>query len=150
MRIIAIGKKHEKWVSSGIELFEKRLKKPFDLKWDILPHSNFAEEKAREEETQRILAKIKPSDFVILLDERGKTISSPELAKMLSNGFVNSQNFVIIIGGAFGVADELLQRANFVWSLSKLVFPHQIVRLILVEQVYRAQEISSGGKYHHE
>ena len=150
MKIIAIGKKHEKWVLNGIELFEKRLKKPFDLKWDILPHSNFAEEKAREEETQRILAKIKPSDFVILLDERGKNISSPELAKMLSNGFVNSQNFVIVIGGAFGVSEELRQRANFVWSLSKLVFPHQIVRLILVEQIYRAQEISSGGKYHHE
>lgn len=150
MKIIAIGKKHEKWVLNGIELFEKRLKKPFNLNWDILPHSNFAEEKAREEETQRILAKIKPSDFVILLDERGKNISSPELAKMLSNGFVNSQNFVIVIGGAFGVSEELRQRANFVWSLSKLVFPHQIVRLILVEQVYRAQEISSGGKYHHE
>lgn len=150
MKIIAIGKKHEKWVLNGIELFEKRLKKPFDLKWDILPHSNFAEEKAREEETQRILAKIKPSDFVILLDERGKNISSPELSKILMNGFVNSQNFVIVIGGAFGVADELRQRANFVWSLSKLVFPHQIVRLILVEQIYRAQEISSGGKYHHE
>ena len=150
MRIIAIGKKHEKWVLNGIELFEKRLKKPFNLCWDILPHSNFAEEKAREEETQRILAKIKPSDFVILLDERGKNISSPEFAKMLSNGFVNSQNFVIVIGGAFGVSEELRQRANFVWSLSKLVFPHQIVRLILVEQIYRAQEISSGGKYHHE
>ena len=147
---IAIGKKHEKWVLNGIELFEKRLKKPFNLNWDILPHSNFAEEKAREEETQRILAKIKPSDFVILLDERGKNISSPELAKMLSNGFVNSQNFVIVIGGAFGVSEELRQRANFIWSLSKLVFPHQIVRLILVEQIYRAQEISSGGKYHHE
>ena len=150
MRIIAIGKKHEKWVLNGIELFEKRLKKPFNLSWDILPHSNFAEEKAREEETQRILVKIKPIDFVILLDERGKNISSPELAKMLSNGFVNSQNFVIVIGGAFGVSEELRQRANFVWSLSKLVFPHQIVRLILVEQIYRAQEISSGGKYHHE
>ena len=150
MNIIAIGKKHEKWVLNGIELFEKRLKKPFNLSWDILPHSNFAEEKAREEETQRILAKIKPSDFVILLDERGKNISSPELAKMLSNGFVNSQNFVIVIGGAFGVSEELRQRANFVWSISKLVFPHQIVRLILVEQIYRAQEISSGGKYHHE
>ncbi|MDO4868229.1 MAG: 23S rRNA (pseudouridine(1915)-N(3))-methyltransferase RlmH [bacterium] len=150
MNIIAIGKKHEKWVLNGIELFEKRLKKPFNLSWEILPHSNFAEEKAREEETQRILAKIKPSDFVILLDERGKNISSPELAEMLSNGFVNSQNFVIVIGGAFGVSEELRQRANFVWSLSKLVFPHQIVRLILVEQIYRAQEISSGGKYHHE
>ena len=87
---------------------------------------------------------------MILLDERGKNISSPELSKILMNGFVNSQNFVIVIGGAFGVADELRQRANFVWSLSKLVFPHQIVRLILVEQIYRAQEISSGGKYHHE
>ena len=150
MKIIAIGKKHEKWFLNGIELFEKRLKKPFNLNWDILPHSNFAEEKAREEETQRILAKIKPSDFVILLDERGKNISSPELAKMLSNGFVNSQNFVIVIGGAFGVSEELRRRANFVWSISKLVFPHQIVRLILVEQIYRAQEISSGGKYHHE
>lgn len=150
MKIIAIGKKHEKWVLNGIELFEKRLKKPFNLSWDILPHSNFSEEKAREEETVRILAKIKPSDFVILLDERGKNISSPELAKMLLNGFVNSQNFVIVIGGAFGVSEELRQRANFVWSLSRLVFPHQIVRLILVEQIYRAQEISSGGKYHHE
>ena len=150
MKIIAIGKKHEKWVLNGIELFEKRLKKPFNLSWDILPHSNFTEEKACEEETLRILTKIKPSDFVILLDERGKNISSPELAKMLSNGFVNSQNFVIVIGGAFGVSEELRQRANFVWSLSKLVFPHQIVRLILVEQIYRAQEISSGGKYHHE
>ncbi len=150
MRIIAIGKKHEKWVLSGIELFEKRLKKPFYLKWEILAHSNFAEEKAREEETVRILAKIQPRDFVILLDERGKNISSPELSKILANGFVNSQNFVIVIGGAFGVTEELRKRANFVWSLSKLVFPHQIVRLILVEQIYRAQEISSGGKYHHE
>ena len=66
------------------------------------------------------------------------------------NGFVNSQNFVIVIGGAFGVTEELRKRANFVWSLSKLVFPHQIVRLILVSKIYRAQEISSGGKYHHE
>jgi len=104
----------------------------------------------REEETLRILEKIKPNDFVILLDERGKNISSPEFAKLLSNGFVNSQNFVIVIGGAFGVTEELRKRANFVWSLSKLVFPHQIVRLVLIEQIYRAQEISSGGKYHHE
>jgi len=67
MRIIAIGKKHEKWVSSGIELFEKRLKKPFDLKWDILPHSNFAEEKAREEETQRIMRNARNESFTTLL-----------------------------------------------------------------------------------
>ena len=75
-----------------------------------------------EEETVRILAKIQPRDFVILLDERGKNISSPELSKILTNGFANSQNFVIVIGGAFGVTEELRRRANFVWSLSKLVF----------------------------
>ncbi|MDO4872102.1 MAG: 23S rRNA (pseudouridine(1915)-N(3))-methyltransferase RlmH [bacterium] len=150
MKIIAIGKKHEKWILGGVETFEKRLKKPFDLRWEILAHSNFAEEKARAEESARILKKISPADFVILLDERGKNISSPELANLLSKNFVSGQNVVLVIGGAFGVSNELRNRANFIWSLSKLVFPHQLVRLILVEQIYRAQEISAGGKYHHE
>lgn len=150
MKIIAIGKKHEKWVASGIEMFEKRLKKPFSAKWEILPHSNSAGYLARKEESMRILAKISARDFVILLDERGKNISSPEFAKILSDGFINSREFVFVIGGAFGVSDELRERSDFMWSLSKLVFPHQIVRLILTEQIYRAQEITSGGKYHHE
>ena len=61
-----------------------------------------------------------------------------------------SQNIVFIIGGAYGVTDNVRRRANLVWSLSKLVFPHQLVRLILAEQLYRAQEIVRGGKYHHE
>ena len=149
IKIIAIGKKHEKWILNGIQEFEKRLKKPYDLRWDILPHSVFSDDKARFEEGGRIMKALRPGDYVVLLDERGKNISSPEFSNMLELGFINSQNIVVIIGGAYGVSEDLRSRADFVWSLSKLVFPHQIVRLILTEQIYRAQEISSGGKYHH-
>ena len=149
IKIIAIGKKHEKWILNGIQEFEKRLKKPYDLRWDILPHSVFSDDKARFEESERITKALRPGDYVVLLDERGKNISSPEFSNMLELGFINSQNIVVIIGGAYGVSEDLRSRADFVWSLSKLVFPHQIVRLILTEQIYRAQEISSGGKYHH-
>ena len=149
IKIIAIGKKHEKWILNEIQEFEKRLKKPYDLRWDILPHSVFSDDKARFEEGERIMKALRPGDYVVLLDERGKNISSPEFSNMLELGFINSQNIVVIIGGAYGVSEDLRSRADFVWSLSKLVFPHQIVRLILTEQIYRAQEISSGGKYHH-
>lgn len=149
IKILAIGKKHEKWITAGIDEFEKRLKRPFDIRWEILPHSNFSDDKARDEESARIEKKLPSSEFVILLDERGKNISSPELADMLSDKFVNSKDITIVIGGAYGVNESLRQRADFIWSLSKLVFPHQIVRLVLTEQIYRAQEISSGGKYHH-
>ena len=149
IKIIAIGKKHEKWILNGIQEFEKRLKKPYDLRWDILPHSVFSDDKARFEEGERIMKALRPGDYVVLLDERGKNISSPEFSNMLELGFINSQNIVVIIGGAYGVSEELRSRADFMWSLSKLVFPHQIVRLILTEQIYRVQEISSGGKYHH-
>ena len=149
IKIIAIGKKHEKWILNGIQEFEKRLKKPYDLRWDILPHSVFSDDKARFEEGERIMKALRPGDYVVLLDERGKNISSPEFSNMLELGFINSQNIVVIIGGAYGVSEDLRSHADFVWSLSKLVFPHQIVRLILTEQIYRAQEISSGGKYHH-
>jgi len=87
---------------------------------------------------------------VMVLDERGTNISSVELANKLNQQFVDAKEVVILIGGAFGFTDEIRARANFVWSLSKLVFPHQLVRVILAEQIYRAQEINLGGKYHHE
>lgn len=148
--IITVGKKHDKSINSLILEFEKRLRAPFKIDWCFLPNSNFTEDKARIEESERILKTIKSDDFLLLLDERGKNITSPALSRMLSENFIQSKNIVIVIGGAFGVSDALRNRANFMWSLSKLVFPHQIVRLIVVEQIYRAQEIASGGKYHHE
>ena len=149
IKVIAIGKKHESWVAEGIERYQKRLKPPFDIEWVLLPHSTLNGTQARENESQAIMAKLSQSDFVILLDERGGMYDSPALAQKLNNLFSNSQNVVLVIGGAYGVDGTLMERANLKWSLSPLVFPHQLVRLIMAEQIYRAQEISSGGPYHH-
>ncbi|MGE5327716.1 MAG: 23S rRNA (pseudouridine(1915)-N(3))-methyltransferase RlmH, partial [Thiobacillus sp.] len=89
-------------------------------------------------------------DAVILLDEAGKLINSQDLSRKLTEYFNRSKNIVFVIGGAYGVHDALFERADFIWSLSPLVFPHQLVRLILTEQIYRAQEIDAGHPYHHE
>ncbi|MBG6085165.1 23S rRNA (pseudouridine(1915)-N(3))-methyltransferase RlmH [Zhihengliuella flava] len=149
LRILAIGKKHESWVAEGIERYGKRMKKPYDVAWQLLPHSARQEEAARAEESERLLAKISPQDYVVLLDERGHNIDSPALAARLQSQFDAARNVTVIIGGAYGVDDSVHRRADFVWSLSKLVFPHQLVRLILAEQLYRAQEIAGGRPYHH-
>lgn len=141
IRIIAGGRKHLDWVDIAVSEYQKRLKKPFNIEWELI----------EEEKMNQYLAKwpFSGQQYVILLDERGKNLSSPELSGILSQQFVNSKEVVIIIGGAFGVSEEIRQKSNLVWSLSKLVFPHQLVRAILAEQVYRAQEIWNGGKYHH-
>ena len=149
IRIIAIGKKHELWITDGVHRYQKRLKRPFEVEWVILPHSALSDTRARQEESQRILSRLKANDYVVLLDEKGKSIDSPGLSRLLLTRLEVSKEVVIIIGGAYGVDDTIIHRANFVWSLSKLVFPHQLVRLILTEQIYRAQEIASGNPYHH-
>lgn len=150
IRILAIGKKHEAWVEAGVERYEKRLKRPFDTSWVLLPHSARDGLSARQEESERILGRLGNDDFVVLLDERGKLLDSPALSTRLLAPLESSKSVTIIIGGAYGVDDSIHQRADIVWSLSPLVFPHQLVRLILTEQLYRAQEIAGGGPYHHE
>ena len=146
--ILTVGKKNEPWVNPGVFRFLERLRPPFDAEMVILPHSSAEASRAITEESGTILGRIKTDDFVILLDENGKNISSPELSEIIEKHA--QQHIVFVIGGAYGVSSEVKQRANFCWSLSKLVFPHQLVRLILAEQIYRAQEIYRGGKYHHQ
>lgn len=150
LTIVSIGKKHESWVSEGIERYQSRLKKPFDTEWVLLPHSALNDLAARQDESDRILSRLDANAFVILLDERGDELDSPQFAKLLESKFTTSRQVVLVIGGAYGVDDRVHQRADVVWSLSPLVFPHQLVRLILVEQIYRAQQISAGHPYHHE
>lgn len=150
LRVVAIGKKHEVWVSEGIERYQKRLRKPFILEWVYLSHSSREGLSARQDESERILQRLKESDFVVLLDEKGKIINSPALASLLELPLNSSRSVVIIIGGAYGVDQSVHDRADFVWSLSLLVFPHQLVRLLLTEQLYRAQEIAAGNPYHHD
>ena len=142
IKIIAGGKKSAGWVLEAQQEYEKRLKKPFDIKWEIHEEEKLAKKLANWE--------FKPQELVILADERGANISSVELSEKLVKAFNASREVVVIIGGAFGVSDEVRERADFVWSFSKLVFPHMLMRVMMVEQIYRAQEIAHGGKYHHE
>lgn len=148
--IVAIGKKHEAWIEDGVKHYQNRLRKPFDVEWVLLPHSALNDAAARQEESERILSRLNERDFVLLLDERGEAIDSAQTARLLDTTFTAGRKVVIVIGGAYGVDDRLHQRADFVWSLSPLVFPHQLVRLILIEQLYRAQQIIAGHPYHHE
>jgi len=150
IRIIAIGKKHESWIIEGVERYQKRLNKPFQVEWVILPHSSLSGVVARQKESQRILLSLNTDDYVVLMDEKGRNINSYDLSSLLLTQIEKSRQIVIIIGGAFGVDDTIHKRANFIWSLSNLVFPHQLVRLILIEQLYRAQEIVSNKPYHHK
>ena len=150
IQILAIGKKHESWVAEGVERYESRLKKPFITEWVLLGHSAMNDAAARQEESERILSRLDARAFVVLLDERGDEIDSPALSKLLDTAFTAGRQITMIIGGAYGVDDRVHQRADLVWSLSSLVFPHQLVRLILAEQLYRAQQIAAGHPYHHD
>lgn len=150
MRIIAVGKKHEPWLSEGIRRYETRLKPPFGVEWVLLPHSAREGLSARQDESERILARLKGDEFVMLLDERGRQLTSPQLSELLAAELERSRPVALVIGGAYGVNESLHRRADLVWSLSSLVFPHQLVRLMLAEQLYRAQEIAAGRPYHHE
>ncbi len=149
LKLLVVGKKHEAWLDEGIERYQKRLKRPYEIEWVYLAHSAYDGLKARQDESGRILLRLNANDYVILLDERGKMLDSPALSAQLTAKLDVSQPVTLIIGGAYGVDETVHRRADFVWSLSPLVFPHQLVRLILIEQLYRAQEIAHGNPYHH-
>lgn len=150
LSIISVGKKHDDWVVAGIERYQKRLKAPFLVEWVLLPHSSLEGTSARQEESERLFTRLAGYDVVVLLDERGTSYDSPGVARLLSEPLHRSQKVALVIGGAYGVTEALRQKADTVWSLSPLVLPHQLVRLVVIEQIYRAQQIELGGSYHHQ
>ncbi len=141
--IITVGKIHDPHLKSAIAEYETRLHQYIGLlNWELIPSSDISTEGAR------IIRKC--AGVVILLDETGEMLTSMQLAKKVDTYQNESvKQITLIIGGAYGVSKDVIQRADFIWSLSQLVFPHQIVRLLLAEQLYRAFNILSGGKYHH-
>ncbi len=148
------GKSHDDYVKTGIELFTKRTGNYYTVEWKIISPpknaSNLPTELLMQKEAELIIAMLKKEDFLVLLDETGKQLNSPGLAAFLEQRAMQStKKLVFLIGGAFGVSKEIKIRANFTWSLSPLVFPHQLVRLILTEQLYRACSINNNEKYHH-
>lgn len=149
MTIISVGKKNTPWIEQGIAVYQKRLRRPFLLDWKLIPHQPVAS-KARSDESDRILKLIPNDHFVILLDETGRQLNSPDFSQLLQQTHLQAKSITFIIGGAYGVNQQVKTRANFVWSLSPSVFPHQLVRLILAEQIYRAQSIAFNEPYHHQ
>ncbi len=154
IQLWSIGKPHETYVKEGIELFTKRISNYHTVEWKIIPMPKNAGimeptmQKIKEGET--LISILQKEDYLILLDETGKMQSSEQLAKFIEQRTVEStKSLVFLIGGAYGVSDVVKKRANFIWSLSALVFPHQLVRLVLAEQIYRACSIIKNEKYHH-
>ena len=148
--ILSVGKKNDPLSAAAIEEYEKRLKQSFAIQWIFVPYSGFSGDEAQRDESAKIRVHLKSNETVWLLDETGVQLTSPELSEKietLKNG--STKDLFIIIGGAYGVDKTIKDRADFTWSLSKLVFPHLLVRLILVEQLYRAHEIARGSGYHH-
>lgn len=142
IKIIAGGKKHLDWVKEAIFEYEKRLRRPYDLTWNFVS----------EEKLERYLADwpFTNKEFVIVCDERGANLSSPEFSEKVSSAFASGKEVVILIGGAYGFSDIVREKADLVWSFSRLVFPHQLCRVMVAEQIYRASQIANGGPYHHE
>ncbi len=149
-----IGKAHEPYVQEGINIFTKRVANYYAVDWNIIAMpknaGSLTEPELKKKEGEIILAALQKEDYLVLLDERGKQLSSEGFAAFLQQRANEStKRLVFLIGGAFGVSNPVMQRANFKWSLSQLVFPHQLVRLLLAEQVYRACTINRNEKYHH-
>ena len=151
----SIGKTNEAYVKQGVEDFTKRISNYFKVEWNIIPVPKntgmLSEMDLKKKEGELILQWLDKGDYLVLLDERGKQLTSEGLADFLQARANESvKKIVFLIGGSFGVADEVFKRANYKWSLSQLVFPHQLVRLILAEQIYRACTILKNEKYHHK
>ena len=154
IQIWSVGKSNETYVKTGIEDYSGRIRRYYPLDWNIIPvpknAGTLSELELPRKEGETIIGLLKKEDFLIALDRRGKQIGSEELAALIqSAGNGSVKNLVFLIGGAYGIDKPVLQRANFTWSLSQLVFPHQLVRLILAEQLYRACTILKNEKYHH-
>ena len=149
-----VGKLHESYVKEGVEIFTKRISNYYPVQWNILPMPKnagiMAENDLKTKEGEMILSNLKKEDYLVVLDERGKQLNSEGLAAFLQlRANESEKNIVFLIGGAYGVSNNVMQRANYSWSLSQLVFPHQLIRLILAEQIYRACSILRNEKYHH-
>ena len=146
IKIICIGRIKEKYFVDAIKEYQKRLTKYIQLEIIELPDYNYDDVKTLYEEGKNIMSKIKNNDYVVTLDINGKELSSPELAGFIDNNI--SKNLVFIIGGSYGLSDDVKQRSNYSLSFSKLTFPHQMFRLILLEQIYRAFKIINNESYH--
>ena len=153
--LLTVGKTDIGWVRDGMDVYISRLKHYIRFTVNEIPElknvSSMSREQIRAKEGELILKHIRPSDELILLDGRGKEMSSVELARMMENRLSGSgRDIVFVIGGAYGFSCKVYDRSDSMLSLSRMTFSHQMVRVIFAEQLYRAFTIIKGEPYHHE
>ena len=153
--LLLTGKTKEQYVSEGVQIYEKRIRKYVSFEIVTLPglrnSGNLSSAEVRLKEGEKILSSLNSEDYVILLDEKGTEFATTEFAKWFEKLLVlQKKRLMFIIGGSWGLSDAVFQRADFSVSLSKLTFSHQIVRLVFMEQLYRILAILKGDPYHHE
>ncbi len=155
IEIWSLGKESDSFIEEGVDYYFKKTRPWNDVSLVVLQTprklatTDVQKQKLIEEEM--ILKRLQPGHYLVVLDERGKMLTSPQWAAQFQQCMNQGvKTLVLLIGGAFGVTEAVKKKANQTWSLSNLVFPHQLVRLILAEQVYRSFSILNNSPYHHE
>ena len=155
VKLMQIGKTDTSYLTEGIEKYNKRIKRyhPYEVLTipDIKNVKNISQAQQKKLEADKILKTIESTDFLVLLDEKGKEFSSVKFANFMSDIMLQSfKQLVFIIGGPYGFDQSIYARANRKIALSQMTFSHQLIRLIFAEQLYRANSIIKGEPYHHE
>lgn len=153
--LLSVGKTDDAHLSKSIELYSKRLRFyiPFDIEMvpDVKNTQKLSEKEQKIQEGNNLLKWLQPTDYIVLLDDKGKQLSSTEFASFMEKKtHMVPKRLVFVVGGPYGFSDNVYERANEKLSLSKMTFTHQMVRLVFVEQLYRAMTILNGEPYHHE
>ncbi len=149
IKIICLGKIKESFLEDAIKEYKKRISKYQQLEIIELQDEGINDKKvALKKEKEKILKVLNKKDYIITLEIEGKEESSEEFAKRLNNIFIENSNITFIIGGSYGLDDEIKTLSNYKMSFSKMTFPHQLFRVILLEQVYRAFKIINNEEYH--
>ncbi|HEU4552985.1 MAG TPA: 23S rRNA (pseudouridine(1915)-N(3))-methyltransferase RlmH [Chitinophaga sp.] len=155
IQLWSIGKENDPYIREGIAVYQKRLQHYVDFELRLIPTvkqaASLSIPELKKQEAKIILDLLQPQDYLLALDEHGKLMTTLQLANFLQQRTnAATRQLVLLIGGAFGLDDSVLQRAQGKLSLSPLTFPHQLVRLIMTEQLYRAYSVLHNEKYHHQ
>ena len=146
--IITVGKIKEKYIREGIDDYLKRLSKFTKIELIELEDESFDKAKTLKKEADKILKKINPKSFIVTLEIDGKELSSIELSELIEKTAITHSNITFIIGGSYGLDDEIKKLSNYKLSFSKMTFPHQLFRVLFLEQLYRSYKIINNEEYH--
>lgn len=149
IKLITVGQIKEKYLKETIEEYKKRISKYTNIEIiEVKDEGLVEEEKAKNKEAEKINKHISDRDYLITLEIEGQQMTSPDFAKKIDNILIENSNIVFIIGGSYGLSDKIKNKAKVHLSFSKMTFPHQLFRVLLLEQIYRAYKINNNESYH--